>query len=691
MSLHGIKSSSLIKNAYDPYFDKVALLVQMDGNDNGTVFIDKSSSNHIITPNGSAITSSLQSKFGATSLKTTNGGYGVNNNLTLPTNSSLFLNTNDFTIEGWFYFNSNNIGYQGLASCYLSSDYSGWVCVLETNNCLCFYGSSSGSWNTVMTTSTIPSINQWHHIAICRSGSSIVMYLNGVSIGSITSSNSIQQGSFVSIGGYKYFPSGQLSFNGYIDSLRITNGIARYVSNFTVPKGKFQSNIIGSDRYFNKTSLLLKADGENGSTSFQDLSPNKLTLTPSGNAQISTVQSKFGSSSMYFDGSGGYITAASNSVFNFGSGDFTYEWWFKSSATNAYSAMVTRPYTSTGGILISLNGSSGDGRPEIYWREYVNDLFFKSSLSAKNDNQWHHFAFVRSGTNCYMFLDGVVAATKTSVSTSVGQSELIIGTDTVYGGRSFLGYIDDVRITKGMARYTSNFAPPVRSLLDIAPGADRYFNKVSLLAKMNGGDDGSAFIDESSNKVPLEASGNVITKIDNKKFGISSAYFDGTNDLISTPSALSIFDMGTGDFTVECWFYTTSIERYMYICGPLSGNGYAQLGIYVPTSGTQRVAMGTSYVSWPLLFSGSGSSVQSGVWTHLAVCRASGQNHCFLNGVRCGSIISDSTAMNFSRLTIGKSYDGPSWLGYIDEFRLTKGVARYTSDFTPPEKSFQNY
>jgi hypothetical protein len=193
---------------------------------------------------------------------------------------------------------------------------------------------------------------------------------------------------------------------------------------------------------------------------FLDASRNPKAVAASGDATQSSTESKFGGKSAFFDGSGDYLTLTdSQDEFALGAGGFTFEWWFKSSSTRPYAAMMTRPYTSPGGILISLNGSSGNGRPEIFWREYADELFFQSSQGGFNDNAWHHFAFVRTGTTCYMFIDGVIRATKTEVSTSIPSSTIYISSDRVFTSRDYAGYIDDFRISAG-ARYSAAFTPP---------------------------------------------------------------------------------------------------------------------------------------------------------------------------------------------------------------------------------------
>ena len=216
---------------------------------------------------------------------------------------------------------------------------------------------------------------------------------------------------------------------------------------------------VPNDALFSSVQLLLPMDGT-GAT-FVDSSAVPKTITASGNATQSTAQSKWGVKSLALDGDGDYISIAdSGNAFAFGTDDFCYEFWFRSSASNSYAALLTRPYNSPGGILMSLNGSSGNGAPEIYWREVENNLFLASDAGGFNDNNWHHYVFNRSGTTCRMFIDGVVRATRVSVSTSVASSQIVVGNDIAFGGRGLNGYIDDLRITKGHARYIANFTPP---------------------------------------------------------------------------------------------------------------------------------------------------------------------------------------------------------------------------------------
>jgi hypothetical protein len=215
----------------DEYYSFVTLLLHCDGANNSTTITDSSSSQVTVTAQGDAKISTAQSKFGGSSLLLDGtGDFGL-----IDTQMTNFEYSGDFTIEGWWRFNANNVGYQGLIGSAVGGDQTGWALITETNNTLNFYGSSTTAWNTIVTSTQVPTINTWHHIAVCRSGSTVRLFYNGTQIGSTTSSNFIRSGTSLRVGGYQFFPGGARSFNGYIDELRITKGFARYTANFTPP------------------------------------------------------------------------------------------------------------------------------------------------------------------------------------------------------------------------------------------------------------------------------------------------------------------------------------------------------------------------------------------------------------------------------------------------------------------------
>jgi hypothetical protein len=230
------------------------------------------------------------------------------------------------------------------------------------------------------------------------------------------------------------------------------------------------------DRYFSNVSLLLHGNGTNGSTTIIDNSPTPKTVTAVGNAQISTAQSKFGGASILFDGNGDYLTTVDDAGFRFGTSDFTVEAWVYQVARSTYLANIVgngfydqvkdngwnMDILSTG---IARFYTSGSGQtPEIV----------SSGTTVVPLNTWTHFAAVRSGSTLTLYLDGAAEGSISSTQNEnwTGANAILrVGTVGIYQGLglsqySLNGYIDDLRITKGVARYTANFIPPTAAFAD---------------------------------------------------------------------------------------------------------------------------------------------------------------------------------------------------------------------------------
>ncbi len=163
-------------------------------------------------------------------------------------------------------------------------------------------------------------------------------------------------------------------------------------------------------------------------------------------------------------------------------------------------------------------------------------------------------------------------------------------------------------------------------------------------------------------------------------------YFDGTGDYLYANSSASNAAFGTGDFTVEFWLYTAagSTTYNLLDWRPTSTNG-SYLTVYLD-AGVPKVAVNGSNVIT------GGAGISATTWTHVAVCRSGTSTKMFINGTQSGSTYTDST--NYigvaNRPAIGGGgYDTASTLnGYIDDLRVTKGYARYTSNFTAPTAAF---
>lgn len=222
------------------------------------------------------------------------------------------------------------------------------------------------------------------------------------------------------------------------------------------------------DTYFANVSLLLHMNGANDSTTFTDSSSNSLTVTPSGSAKISTAQSKFEGASAYFDKLG-YLSVSSNDKLDL-PGDFTLEAWFyqpsgfyqtfpilfekgvADSASN-YGVIVsntTNPYTM----------SFFYGNP----RSYI-------SMGSYSYNSWHNIAVTRSNGTIRTFNNGTLIATENVANnfTSGNSYPLVIGSAATTTSNRLDGYVDELRITKGQARYTASFTVSNTPFLNVGP------------------------------------------------------------------------------------------------------------------------------------------------------------------------------------------------------------------------------
>lgn len=253
-----------------------------------------------------------------------------------------------------------------------------------------------------------------------------------------------------------------LGFNGgLIGATRTTTGQAS-VPGIWTPREQLRARreslwpvvVTYVDPYASSVSLYLKGDGPNASTTFIDSSPAPKTVTAVGNAQISTAQSKSGGASMLFDGSGDYVEVSSNTAFEFGTGDFTIELWFYMSTLPATFALFSgcagrNFYFGIGTYSGNRYLISYDGSAEL-------NQVSGTSITA---GTWYHAAHCRSGGTARLFLNGNEVRSG-SFGSITGTTGYQVGASPFYAQYYFNGYIDDFRITKGVARYTSNFTPP---------------------------------------------------------------------------------------------------------------------------------------------------------------------------------------------------------------------------------------
>jgi YD repeat-containing protein len=227
------------------------------------------------------------------------------------------------------------------------------------------------------------------------------------------------------------------------------------------------------DPYINNVAVLLHGNGTNGSTSIEDSSGRGHTGQFFGNAQISTAQSKFGGSSLYFDGSGDYVALANSSDYAFGSGDFTIEFWvWTHSSAGAWSrALENGAYNAAGGWNMAYEGTDPAGSRRLRFELGQNGGggAYMNSNAAIPTGQWVHIAVARASGIVRMFVNGVLQTATIASTANFTSQGMRIGS-TLASTNFFTGHLDELRITKGVARYTASFTAPTAEFLSTGPG-----------------------------------------------------------------------------------------------------------------------------------------------------------------------------------------------------------------------------
>lgn len=220
---------------------------------------------------------------------------------------------------------------------------------------------------------------------------------------------------------------------------------------------------MANDPYWNSVVLACHFDGANDSVVFTDEKGHAITV--SGNARLTTTSPKFGATCATFDGAGDYVSLADSADMEFGAGDFTIEFWMKTTQSLQYACPIGRDTGSfaAGAWAVLLNATAGQIQ---FWNaSYSTSAALLSPATAPgvNNGAWHHVAVVRNGAAFALYVDGTSRATATWTGTIADVALGInIGRDPGYS-RDFNGQLDDLRITKGVARYTSDFSVPTEA------------------------------------------------------------------------------------------------------------------------------------------------------------------------------------------------------------------------------------
>jgi len=438
------------------------------------------------------------------------------------------------------------------------------------------------------------------------------------------------------------------------------------------------------DPFFLNVSLLLHGDGVDGSTVVPDSSPRAKTITAHGTAALDTTQAKFGPSSINFTGAmASFVDAAVNEEFKFGTGDFTIEAWVYIDPTEASSSYILSTVVD--------GGVGGDAGPMILWinindtlRYYTPQGGFLISAAIAMD-VWLHVAISRASGTTRLFINGVSQGSVSDTADfSAANSRFFIG-DNSDGTSPSKAWLDEVRVTKGVARYIANFTPPTEAFPESTGAADQFFSSVVLLAHCDGLNNGILFPDNSNSLHTLTANGGAVTDTGQKKFGTASCHLPATTDSVS--SEASSDTAFPADFTVETFIRPAAggLGAFQATIGATDGGNFWLLRI---TNGNVLI--------WQDSYNGvivTGAITLTGdTWQHIAASRRAGTLKLFVDGIEDGSA---AYARNLNLVgglfSFGALAGASGGLnGWLDDVRVTKGIGRYSANFTPPSIAFPN-
>lgn len=633
------------------------------------VFVDSSSNNATITRNGNT----TQGSFSPYSPAGWSGYFdGNGDNLVMSYNTALHL-SGDFTIECWIYPTSSASGQiinfaGGLNIAWASYQFK-W-----NGNSVNFSASSANSGYDIGS-ETGPTgkigdvtLNQWHHVAVTRSGNVYRGFLNGVQgytqTLALTPYNPNARGLTI---GSNYQTSwgvvGNIAdlFTGRIFDVRIVKGTALYTANFTPPTDPLTA--------VSGTSLLTLQDNR-----FIDRSTNNFAITKNGDTRIEPFSPflptviytpELHGGSAYFDGTGDFLRLG-NDVNSF-SGDVTVECWVYPEAVGTGTRQWLFGSSVNGAGIHAVNIASASGTLEVWLGSYSSPA--RTSTIPVVAGAWNHIALVRAGGVISLYVNGV-SAMATATMTQWGRgSVLALGEYAGEGVQFFRGFISDYQYITGAALYTANFTPPTAPTTPIA-------NTYRQLNFTN-----SNIFDETG-KVVVETKGSTKSSTTVTKYGDTSMYFDGTSDTVAHAYNTGIVQFGTGDFTVEMW---------IYLPVPLASSGRV-LGFTNASATTvgrlqQAQDQGIQWIDASNLGGfGTGANIQlsQNTWTHVAFSRSGTTLRYFKDGVQVASG-TDTSSYNTRNFSVGGQHDD-NWriTAYISDLRITRGVARYTANFTPP-------
>lgn len=674
-------------------------------------FIDYSVNKATITTNGAPTTTAV-SPFSSSgySVDTYNSYYftanaSVASSFSLAANTTLYNNSADYTVEAWVRFEtlppvvSASTGYNILSS---SSGSTSFFWLVSSDSFSIGRAGFGRDIDFVPSGGTLGTAyfqtNTWYHLAVCRSGATTRGFVNGVLCTNSGATNTAYTTGTMFVG--NSYTGVTYGFKGWIYGLKFTPGTALYTSAFssptTAPTGgnilTCLSTVLKDNSIHNKAVTIVGGTPIPSPLIPSTIKSSTVVSKQYSNGMLQTAnyvdESSINTSmigSILFNGSSQYLNYAGTNMLLTNTGDFTIECWALFNSVSAPTIFHCMP-TSTAG-LGEFNIWVNNGTIRVI---YDGGATFFDATSTVTTGVWYHIALVRSGSgtnNITLYINGTASGSATGTA-AFGKNNTTVTIGSQNGGGSYMnGYISQVRFVRGIAVYTGNFTPPTQRLqilqnsgTNIAAITNASSTAILLNMFKSGYEDGSIYKPYNT----IAAVGAPTTTTQNPFYQAAGYYSvaTGTSRYLAV-GYTTAFDLGSSDFTFECWVYPTSITAG-------NNNLLAHWGSGTTSYIFRYVAGGRPQFSanfgGTVNVTGTTTAVIVNQWNHVAITRSSTTVYLFVNGLLDATTGTVGAISSFSSpITIGAYTDGTTEyvFGNISNMRLIKNQALYTSSFTP--------
>ena len=382
----------------------------------------------------------------------------------------------------------------------------------------------------------------------------------------------------------------------------------------------------------------------------------------------------------------GVDIAIPNQGVQFGTGDYTIEFWCWNDESAGGSMMPFDLRGSSGSATNLCPDMFSDGT--WYVRLGTGNIFNTSSTWKHPRYEWVHYAFVRASGTTKMYANGTEVASASDTN-SYADSTLMIGRG--HSGNSFTndgrwkGYIADFRIVKGTAVYTANFAPPTAPLTAISGTVLLTCNTPYVKGQMRA-EAGKGFTLDNSKVTRMIVQPFSPYRMPERWSSDKHGGSLSRETSVSVPGH-SDFAFGTGDFTVELWYYRQTVGGSRYNLFDTRGSNNVGFCIFEDTDRLIKFSYGTtSSETVPLVESNARVNYGERGWRHIAVTRASGTAKFYSNGHYHSA--SNMTSVNINNTSDTVKIGNTTATNNVGPVRVVKGTAVYSDHFYPPYQNF---